>query len=358
MNERDLLSDVLESPADDAPRLAYAAWLKKNGHAERAEFIRVQCKRAQLDEDDPAQAGLAKKENALLKKHGERWKADLPEWGRTGAIFRRGFVARVAIPLDTFVRQGAELVRVTPLETLELGSQDFEGESVRALAQCPHAARLTELNFWFTDINDEGVEALAASPYLTRLRILRLAPDVSPRGIKALAASPQLTGLTTLHLSSHKFGLAGLRALQTAPWKLESLTLANIQLRGKGAAFLAGMSCLASLVRLDVSNCAIDAEGAKALAASPYLANLRVLWLGHNRITAEGVAAVAGSPTLARLRELLLENSRLDDASALALARSPHLSGLKKLVLANNADISETARQELIRRFGKAASVY
>jgi len=39
-----MLRRVLEDPADDAPRLAYADWLEESGQEERAEFIRIQCR--------------------------------------------------------------------------------------------------------------------------------------------------------------------------------------------------------------------------------------------------------------------------------------------------------------------------
>src|SRR5262249_9563475 len=155
MKDRAPLTDILANPDDDAPRLAYAGWLKDNGDPARAEFIRVQCKRARLAPDDPAQLRLRQREKALLKKHGERWQAGLPEWARVGVVFRRGFVARVIIPLRTFVKRAAKLLQVAPLETLDLQSQEFDAEDVQALAQCPHAAYLTELNFWFTGLTNE-----------------------------------------------------------------------------------------------------------------------------------------------------------------------------------------------------------
>jgi hypothetical protein len=51
-----------------------------------------------------------------------------------------------------------------------------------------------------------------------------------------------------------------------------------------------------------------------------------------------------------------LEACGLDDESAKALLRSPLLSHLKTLGMVNNK-ISDTARQQLIDRFGKGASI-
>ena len=45
---RDLLDFIVANIEDDAPRLVYADWLEENGHAARAEFVRVQLQRARL----------------------------------------------------------------------------------------------------------------------------------------------------------------------------------------------------------------------------------------------------------------------------------------------------------------------
>src|SRR5215203_5742921 len=102
MPANDLLAAVLASVADDAPRLAYAKWLKNNGDKDRAEFIKVQCARAATDPFDPAQEKLEKKETSLLKKHEKKWLEELPEWARVGAKFRRGFPSVLALDLETF----------------------------------------------------------------------------------------------------------------------------------------------------------------------------------------------------------------------------------------------------------------
>ena len=44
--EQGLLHAILESPADDGPRLIYADWLDEQGQAPRAEFIRTQVRLA------------------------------------------------------------------------------------------------------------------------------------------------------------------------------------------------------------------------------------------------------------------------------------------------------------------------
>jgi uncharacterized protein (TIGR02996 family) len=39
-----LLNAIIASPGDDLPRLIFADWLDDRGEADRAEFIRVQCR--------------------------------------------------------------------------------------------------------------------------------------------------------------------------------------------------------------------------------------------------------------------------------------------------------------------------
>src|SRR5689334_2655376 len=53
MREQDLIRAILESPEDDAPRLAYASWLDAQGQRDRAEWIRLSCRFATLAFDDP-----------------------------------------------------------------------------------------------------------------------------------------------------------------------------------------------------------------------------------------------------------------------------------------------------------------
>jgi uncharacterized protein (TIGR02996 family) len=143
-----LLRAILDAPEDDAPRLVYADWLdehagpvacdycggrdqcpkgdgtfdehwhcprcdgKSNGYAERAEFIRVQCRLAQR----PWTSKDMIRGHQLFAGSGPKWWNDLPgNWRATvggdtietadGFVYkvRRGFVASVALPTAAFV---------------------------------------------------------------------------------------------------------------------------------------------------------------------------------------------------------------------------------------------------------------
>jgi uncharacterized protein (TIGR02996 family) len=82
MTERDaLVRAILENPAEDTPRLAYADWLQDTGRpadAARGEFIRLQVARHNPTGDTSVARQLVvaeslRKEEALLKKWGRAW---------------------------------------------------------------------------------------------------------------------------------------------------------------------------------------------------------------------------------------------------------------------------------------------
>jgi uncharacterized protein (TIGR02996 family) len=352
MTNRALLDAILANPADDAPRLAYAKWLKANGDLDRAEFITVQCDRAAKNRFDPAQTRLEKKEQSLLKNHKTEWLAELPEWARPGAKFRRGFVAVVGIDLETFANRAAELVKLIPLEGIELSSSGVTAKGLQALATCPQAAQLTELSIWYNDIGDAGLKVLAASPLLKGLKTLRLANSgLTDDGVKALAVSQHFAGLTELNLGGNTITAMGIQAITAAAWKLNTLALDNFSMRGQSMTVLAGWSGLASVSRLSLVAAEVGPDEAKALAATPHVGGMRILELGSNPLTAAGVAALADSPALTGLVEVHLEACSLGDDATAALLRFSRFKGLKRLALVNN-NFSEDVRQKLLKQFG------
>ena len=90
--ERELIKDVVENPASDAPRLAYADWLDSHGQRARARLIRVQCQREQLQVE----------ERELIEAHGEEWGRPLRDLGVGLWAFHRGFPEEIDIPVHTF----------------------------------------------------------------------------------------------------------------------------------------------------------------------------------------------------------------------------------------------------------------
>jgi uncharacterized protein (TIGR02996 family) len=195
-------SAVCQSPADDAPRLAYADWLsalaQKGGPdwwgsceptdpliiwapGERAELIRAQCRLAHLAPDHPDRAGLEGWIAALLADgqvgaatNEEAWRAELPlPKGLTWGAFARGFVA------------------------------EARGERVAALVRwLPLAVLLTPLELVTLEgpLDGGGAEALASLPLPPTIHALALAGDVSEAAAEVLVQAPALSGLRTLNV--------------------------------------------------------------------------------------------------------------------------------------------------------------
>ena len=70
--EAAFLRAVLADPADDAPRLIYADWLDEQGDP-RGEFVRVQCRLAQLPAGHEAVGDLRRREKELLDRCEPAW---------------------------------------------------------------------------------------------------------------------------------------------------------------------------------------------------------------------------------------------------------------------------------------------
>jgi uncharacterized protein (TIGR02996 family) len=327
------LSDIVEHPEDDTPRLVYADWLEDHGDSARAEFIRGQIQLLSLDRDDPQLPVLAKRTQELEKQHGRRWRRGLPRWAKPAydfevgdlvgrpeylpdSQFHRGFLAVVSCDLDSFswVEDGEKLFAAAPVEALVANDPT---ENLDELADTPLLARLRGLSLSEAELGNEGARCLAGSEHLGGLRVLDLSlNDIRPAGIRALARNEGLAGLTFLNLWGNDFGLAGARALA----KTRNLT---------------------GLQRLDLSHNEIGDSGLTALAQWPLLANVRHLDLGGNRLGNRGVAALADSPHRGVLTDLYLGFNRIDAGGARTLAGPGVVRGLQALDLQENPIHSE-----------------
>src|SRR5262249_12087734 len=92
---------IRDDPDDDAPRLVYADWLEEQGDADNlanAELLRVQCRLARLDGVEEEFFDLQTREELLLREHGRRWLAKLPDEDGIDWRFRRGLPEHVSVP--------------------------------------------------------------------------------------------------------------------------------------------------------------------------------------------------------------------------------------------------------------------
>src|SRR5687767_7550780 len=72
------LRAICTDPEDDTVRLVFADWLDENGDPERAEFIRLQVRRAQLKASGENPKELKDRDIKLRQEHEERWRRELP----------------------------------------------------------------------------------------------------------------------------------------------------------------------------------------------------------------------------------------------------------------------------------------
>jgi uncharacterized protein (TIGR02996 family) len=389
MTEAALLRAIQEAPDDDAPRLIYADWLEERGDAERAEFIRVQCALARMDEYDDRRPALEARERELWTAHGKAWSAPLRPFSRK-FDFRRGFPDEVLVPAKAFLDHAEKVFSAAPVFSVRLRSAK---EHVEALAGCrwlerlssfslyynqigakraavffasPHLHRLIALDLRNNDIRpaglrallgarlsqlsaldlrdnllgDAGAEMLAAAPLLGQVRKLNLAlNDVGDAGVRALAGSPHAAALAELHVG---LGDGAAEALADSPFLRRLGHLDGTCTRGEGLT-PAGLRRLAESPNVEalttlVLNCngRIRAEGVQALAVSPRLTRLTGLTLRLCKIGDEGVAALAASPLLGRLRSLNIAANEVGPRGAAALAASPHAGSLRILDLSSN----------------------
>ena len=67
------IAAIAAEPDDDLPRLVFADWLDENGEPERAEFIRVQIRRAAPGLSQQEADALHNAANELFEDHGPKW---------------------------------------------------------------------------------------------------------------------------------------------------------------------------------------------------------------------------------------------------------------------------------------------
>jgi uncharacterized protein (TIGR02996 family) len=306
--EAAFLRDIHERPHDDTPRLVYADWLDEIGRPERAEFIRVQCRLAELVTGHPERPALEKREYALWRKHTKAWQKPLPPRYR-GNPFYRGFI--------------------TPRLSLHANPGAKYGDVLTPEFRPPDCTPL-----WEACVSPEGggPEAvdLVNHPVLDRLIGLWLfhLPEV---WLRRLVASPRVRHLIALDVAFLGRGAAGV------------------------AAAVAGSPHLARLTTLSLGHTKLGPKGARALADSPHLRRLRELELSCAEVGDEGVIALAGSPVLDTVVRLKLSTNDLTDRAANALIESPHLAHVRQLHLWYST-FSDARWKALKKRFGRGLS--
>jgi uncharacterized protein (TIGR02996 family) len=198
-DEQTLLQAVVDSPDEDAPRLAYADWSDHQaGEANQArgEFIRAQIQIAGdgLESLSPSDAyNLQTRVRHLQDRYGATWSAALLPWIESHT-FRRGFVELVRMTARSFLDHATDVFALAPVRhvdltrvrdvTEELFASPYLGRvrslsmdrcglyniHVQLLAASPHAGNLRWLSLEQNNLTLAAPEAIAASEYLKQLR--------------------------------------------------------------------------------------------------------------------------------------------------------------------------------------------
>ena len=169
------LRAICADPEDDTVRLVYADWLDENGDPDRAEFVRLQIRRAQLKAGGENPKELKDRDVHLRRLHEERWRRELPlevhpeTWQR----FWRGFVSGVTVDARYFINRADVLFAAAPVQFV-------------------HVRRLT----------DDRVALFGASVHLRRLHGLALSEDRLGTGWYRLFGAGNLVNLRWLEVRS------------------------------------------------------------------------------------------------------------------------------------------------------------
>jgi uncharacterized protein (TIGR02996 family) len=367
MTDRDaLLAAITANPDEDTPRLVYADWLQEHDEADRAEFIRVQCRLEHVSRRSAEGKQLAKREKELQAKLF----GHLDALGFAALTFRRGFVGTVTAGLLHFRDNAAALTAEDApafwlkLEEDErdsiLWESDFEdyatavgelgdrAELRRCVAldlpclgmdpasyffESDHLTNLRRLNF---PDNEAGpnVEAVA-SPTFANLRWANFHNSNSAGGrpsITPFAECPHLADLEYLDFGSNAQWNDNLEALAQTPYlaRLRYLDVSSSSFGPNSLNRFFGISCLPALRGLNLS-ASFDSFGdadsrdanryAEWLAGSLLLVRLSRLWLGSNNITDDGAKALAASPRDVKLELLDLSGNPIGPAGKQALRK-------------------------------------
>jgi uncharacterized protein (TIGR02996 family) len=177
MSDHDaFLRTIFDEPDDDTPRLVYADWLQENGDEVYAEFIRIQCARAQTSLDNPEWKRLSDREIILWDQLYQRFRKQFSSTTLALLNFHRGFPDRL-LTLDALalLLDSETWWPTLPFRRIKLRRWD---EHYRSLARCSYLKHLEQIELgslgFLHDVYNEGVLAFAESPKWEVLKSFRV----------------------------------------------------------------------------------------------------------------------------------------------------------------------------------------
>jgi uncharacterized protein (TIGR02996 family) len=285
----ELLAGVIAAPDDDAPRLAYAAWLTAQGDPQGqllGELIDVQCRLAGHRPNPQRRAELAERERELSKSLRKAFAAEVKKTADHWEI-RRGFIDEIRAEAGKLLAGWRPLFAAQPIRRLTLRSVTVD--HVRALV-------------------DTGV--------IGRLVNLGLHGKLDKKGVRILAEASDLAAIRKLNLAGCRLGDDGVAELLASPHlACTQLTLRENDISDEGAQALADAPALAQCRALFLARNQLGDESVAALAGSAHLAGLEQLGLGGNEgITDEGMEHLLAPGLFPHMRRLELEMLELEDS--------------------------------------------
>ena len=373
---------------EDTPRLAYADWLDEHGDPDRAAFIRVQCRLADLPPGAPDWCDLVEQQDELVARLKSRFLTNLDDepdrfYTGTGLLdrheepFRRGFPYFIDCQTDGEEWTPEETARVIADLTRLVRTTTFRGfhpysipfEALAKLLAAPVVAELTGLALmphvrtrsWRTE-GAAYYRLVAQSATLRRVQHLFLYGGYGgtpPGAVAELTMATALGAVRRLTLQRLDAPAAALTRLTKAPWfrRLRHFRC-DLVTSAAATAMLAGLGGLPELHTLDMPTLTAGAVG--ALAAGEFPALARLIYGGPLTAKYAKVLTRAAFPALAvfeaaadakngdliellkagwfgQLRVLDLADNKIGDAGVKALAAHPVARTLRVLKLGDNA---------------------
>jgi uncharacterized protein (TIGR02996 family) len=363
---------IVAHAEEDTPRLAYADWLDENGDPDRAAFIRVQCRLAEVSPAHPDWVGLGERQNELLARLAHRPLTRVAEGvpgfdfgyaviDRHKEPYRRGFPYSISCQTAEATRVTAELdrlVRTTTIRSLHLSGIPFE--QLAELLAAPVIGELTGLALSLSAPVDRGAEvvrfcrALGQNPRLRRLRRLEFWSNI-PAAAPVLAAAETFDSVVRLQLGWYNVGSETVAELLEGPWVRRVRDLSTNE--GATEAVAAGVARLPNLHTLDtgltpgavpvlaagpttalerlIYHSALETEHAEALSRGQFPA-LVAFEATRGGASEEAFAALLQAEWFGHLRVLRLNECRLGDRAVEQLAAHPVAGVLRALHLGEN----------------------
>ncbi len=363
-SDQELIPRILASPDEDGPRLEGADRHARDGDADRAELIRLQCDQAKRPRRDRDWFAVREREKRLLEQHAVRWGEELTGLGVGRYEFRRGFVEHLEIPQVSFLANTKALAALAPVRSLRL--TDVTDDLVPYLQSAPvEFANLRHLDLSSSILGKGLLQALGNCRTLSSLHGLNLAgTGVGADGLGQVIASPLFDKLVELDLSGNcleecdwkafaaRFASGRLEKLSlrgTVPYvrplarsgvlaRLTDLDLGDNEasFEDDGVEWLVAHAGFTRLAALRLKNNCLTEKGIERLAEAPWAGALRLLNLAENRLGPEGVALIGRVLAAGQVTDLDLSGTHLGDHAVAPLVQCPGIESLASLRLGYN----------------------